>query len=63
MHDIESIALSKVERVVLSQKWYQRLFGTGSVEIYGMGGGYFKLIKLSEPMLFFKRFENAQHNT
>ena len=63
MPDIESIALNKVERVVPSQKWYQRIFGTGTVEIYGIGSSHFTLVKLSSPLLFFKRFESAQHNT
>lgn len=59
--DIESISISKIERVVPSQKWYQRMFDTGRIEIYGIGNAYYRLNKLSDVMLFYRRFEGAQH--
>lgn len=59
--NIQSISISKIERVAPYKKWYQRIFNTGRIEIYGIGNAYYKLNKLSDVMVFFKRFESAQH--
>lgn len=59
--DYESIAISKVERVVPHQRWYKFIFDIGSIEVFGMGGGYFNFPKLSDPLNFFRVFESVNH--